>query len=96
MSALNLSQYLTLKVKQFEDRIFLRDFGSQNHYTYQDLANDAHKKLESSVAPTPAVAVHSDAVFPQSVRGQPFVSYSPVLSSLYLAKSVCRQKLALN
>lgn len=39
MSALNLPQYLTLKVKQFEDRIFLRDFGSRNHYTYRDLEN---------------------------------------------------------
>ena len=39
MSALNLPQYLTLKVEQFEDRIFLRDFGSRNHYTYRDLEN---------------------------------------------------------
>ena len=39
MSVLNLPQYLTLKVEQFGERIFLRDFGSRNHYTYQDLAN---------------------------------------------------------
>jgi long-chain acyl-CoA synthetase len=39
MSALNLPQYLTLKVEQFEERIFLRDFGSQNYYTYRDLEN---------------------------------------------------------
>ena len=38
MSALNLPQYLTLKVEQFAERIFLRDFGAQNHYTYRDLA----------------------------------------------------------
>ncbi|MBT8365467.1 MAG: acyl--CoA ligase [Deltaproteobacteria bacterium] len=37
MRVLNLPQYLTLKVKQFGERIFLRDFGSQNHYTYRDL-----------------------------------------------------------
>jgi long-chain acyl-CoA synthetase len=39
MSALNLPQYLALKVKQFGERIFLHDFGSQNHYTYRDLNN---------------------------------------------------------
>ncbi|UCD79294.1 MAG: long-chain fatty acid--CoA ligase [Desulfobacterales bacterium] len=37
MSALNLPQYLTLKVEQFADRIFLRDVGSLKHYTYRDL-----------------------------------------------------------
>jgi len=37
MSALNLPQYLTLKAAQFAERIFLRDFGSQDYYTYRDL-----------------------------------------------------------
>jgi long-chain acyl-CoA synthetase len=39
MSALNLPQYLTLKAAQFAGRIFLRDFGSQDYYTYRDLEN---------------------------------------------------------
>ena len=39
MSALNLPQYLTLKVKQFGEHIFLRDFDSQSYYTYRDLEN---------------------------------------------------------
>lgn len=38
MNALNLPQYLKRKVKQFGDRIFLRDFGAQHAYTYRDLA----------------------------------------------------------
>jgi long-chain acyl-CoA synthetase len=38
MSALNLPQYLKLKVQQFAERIFLRDFGAQRAYTYRDLA----------------------------------------------------------
>jgi long-chain acyl-CoA synthetase len=37
MGALNLPQYLKLKAEQFGERIFLQDFGSQNHYTYRDL-----------------------------------------------------------
>jgi long-chain acyl-CoA synthetase len=37
MGARNLPQYLKLKVEQFADRIFLRDFGSQTPYTYRDL-----------------------------------------------------------
>jgi len=39
MNALNLPQYLTLKVEQFAERIFLRDFDSPKHYTYRDLAD---------------------------------------------------------
>jgi long-chain acyl-CoA synthetase len=39
MNALNLPQYLTLKVEQFAERVFLRDFGSPGHYTYRDLAD---------------------------------------------------------
>jgi len=39
MSALNLPRYLKLKTAQFGERIFLRDLGSQSHYTYQDLEN---------------------------------------------------------
>ena len=39
MGALNLPRYLKLKTAQFGERIFLRDFGSQIRYTYQDLEN---------------------------------------------------------
>jgi long-chain acyl-CoA synthetase len=39
MGALNLPQYLKLKTAQFGSRIFLRDFGSQTQYTYQDVEN---------------------------------------------------------
>ena len=37
MSARNLPQYLKIKVEQFGERIFLRDFGDRNRYTYQDM-----------------------------------------------------------
>ena len=39
MSVLNLPRYLNLKTTQFGERVFLSDFGSQSHHTYQDMEN---------------------------------------------------------
>ena len=96
MSALTLPQYLALKVKQFGERIFLRDFASRNHYTYRDLESVTDQLAgalqELGVQSGERVALlhpnHSDFIlgyFAIIKAGAVAVPINPV----YTAKEVC-------